>query len=502
MIDFCDVSFEYRQINADGLQDDARGVTGLNLKIRKGEFVVLTGGSGCGKTTLIRLINGLIPGYYNGELKGSVTVSGKSVKDTPIQELSEIVGSVFQNPRSQFFNINTTDEIAFAAENQRRDPEKIVAGIEQTARLLKIERLLDRNIFELSGGEKQIIACAGIDVLSPEVVVLDEPSSNLDQKAIRHLALVLKKWKEEGKTIVIAEHRLFYLKDLADRMLIMEGGRIIEELKPDQIRNMSYEDTCKRGLRCLSVSDLSFDKRALCSGEKIKLSDFSFAYKDKKHSIDIKELEIPQNSIVAIIGDNGAGKSTLARNLCGLEKKCKGTLMYHGRKLGYKDRLHSSYMVLQDVNHQLFTESVEDEVVLSMASQKASDEEKEGKAKEILNCLDLGQYMETHPMALSGGQKQRTALASAIASDKPIIVMDEPTSGLDYYHMIQVAGQIESLKSMGRTVFIVTHDYEFILKCCDFVVHLENGRVVESYELQSAGVEKLKNYLYGGEEYV
>jgi energy-coupling factor transport system ATP-binding protein len=285
-------------------------------------------------------------------------------------------------------------------------------------------------------------------------------------------------------------------------MLIMEDGRITEELGPDEIKNMSYEDTCKRGLRCLSVSDLSFDKRALCGGEKIELSNFSFTYKDKKHSIDIPDLEIPQNSIVAIIGDNGAGKSTLARNLCGLEKKCKGTLLYQGKKMGYKDRLHSSYMVLQDVNHQLFTESVGDEVVLSMASQKTSDEEKSDKAKEILDCLDLGQCMEIHPMALSGGQKQRTALASAIASDKPIIVMDEPTSGLDYYHMIQVASQIERLKAMGRTVFIVTHDYEFILRCCDFVVHLENGRVAESYELESDGVKRLKRYLYGGEENV
>ncbi len=499
MIDFSDVSFGYKQTSAAGAGEEARGVENINLKIKKGEFVVLTGRSGCGKTTLIRLINGLIPGYYNGELKGSITVAGKSVKDTPIQELSEIVGSVFQNPRSQFFNINTTDEIAFAAENQRRDPEKIKAGIEQTAKLLKIESLLDRNIFELSGGEKQIIACAGIDVLSPEAVVLDEPSSNLDQKAIRHLALVLKKWKEEGKTIVIAEHRIFYLKDLADRMLVMENGRITEELWPDKIRNMSYEDTCKRGLRCLSVSDLPFEKRTICGGEKIELNNFSFAYKDKKHSIDIPELEIPQNSVVAIIGDNGAGKSTLARNLCGLEKKCRGTLLYKGKKMGYKDRLHNSYMVLQDVNHQLFTESVGDEVVLSMASQKTSDEEKSDKAKEILDSLDLGQCMEIHPMALSGGQKQRTALASAIASDKPIVVMDEPTSGLDYYHMIQVAKQIERLKSLGRTVFIVTHDYEFILKCCDFVVHLENGRVVQSYELESDGVKRLKKYLYGGE---
>ncbi|MCR5208964.1 MAG: energy-coupling factor ABC transporter ATP-binding protein [Lachnospiraceae bacterium] len=502
MIDFNDVSFEYKSAGADGTRVETGGVSNINLKIKKGEFVVITGESGCGKTTLIRLINGLIPGYYNGELKGTVTVLGKSVKDTPIQELSGIVGSVFQNPRSQFFNINTTDEIAFAAENQRRDPEKIRNGIAQTAKLLNIERLLDRNIFELSGGEKQIIACAGIDVLSPDVVVLDEPSSNLDRKAIEHLAVILGKWKEEGKTIVIAEHRIFYLKDLADRMLVMKDGKITEEMDAERLKNMSYEDTCDRGLRCLSLSDLPFDKSVISGGETIEFRDFCFTYKDKKHSINIPELEVPQNSIIAIIGDNGAGKSTLARNLCGLEKKCKGTIIYGGRKLGYRERRHSSYMVMQDVNHQLFTESVGDEVILSMASKKASDEEKDGKAKEILDSLDLGRYMEIHPMALSGGQKQRTALASAIASDKPIIVMDEPTSGLDYHHMIQVAKQIEKLKAMGRTVFIVTHDYEFIWRCCDFIVHLKNGKVARSYEIGSDTAEKLKNSLFGGEQYV
>ncbi len=502
MINFEDVYFEYNLTCSDGRREDARGVSGLNLKIEKGEFIVLTGVSGCGKTTIIRMINGLIPAYYNGVLKGSVSVCGRDTKSMQVQELSAKVGSVFQNPRSQFFNINTTDEIAFAAENQNRSPELIESRIKNTASLLKIEDLLDRNIFELSGGEKQIIACAGIDVLSPDIVVLDEPSSNLDQKAIKHLTYVLKKWKEEGKTIVIAEHRLFYLKDLADRMLIMEEGRITEELGPDRIRTMSFDDTCKRGLRCMSVSDLSFPERSISSGEKILLKNFSFTYKDKKHSIEIPYLEIPENSIIAIIGDNGAGKSTLARNLCGLEKRCKGTITYYGREMGYKERLHNSYMVFQDVNHQLFTESVLDEVMLSMTSRKTSEEDKKQKAKEILKALELSECLEIHPMALSGGQKQRTALASAIASDKPIIVMDEPTSGLDYLHMRKVAAQIERMKAIGRTIFIITHDYEFILNCCDYVMHMEKGKVVENYMLESDGVFKLKKYLFGGAEYV
>ena len=499
MINFKDVSFEYRTIRADGKQEDAGGVKDLDLEIKNGEFVVITGGSGCGKTTVIRLINGLIPEYYNGMLKGTVLVNGKDVSKTPIYELSETVGSVFQNPRSQFFNTNTTDEIAFAAENQRRDPELIQKRITETASLLQINDLLGRNIFELSGGEKQIIACAGIDVLSPDVIVLDEPSSNLDHKAIAHLEIVLKKWKQEGKTIVIAEHRLFYLKNLADRMIIMESGMVKEELDSKKIGAMSIEDALKRGLRCISISDLQYKNKNVPKGEKIRLQNFAFAYKGKEHSIDIPELEMPENSIIAIIGDNGAGKSTLARNLCGLEKKCKGKLYYGGRWLGYKERLHSSYMVMQDVNHQLFTESVGDEVMLSMAYKGTTDGEKRSKAMEILASLDLKNAFEVHPMALSGGQKQRTALASAIASNKPIIVMDEPTSGLDYYHMQQVASQAQGLKAMGKTVFIITHDYEFILNCCDFVVHMEKGKVAESYALDRLGVEKLKKFIFGGE---
>ena len=222
------------------------------------------------------------------------------------------------------------------------------------------------------------------------------------------------------------------------------------------------------------------DNGVAALGDTLLLEDFCFTYKDGKHGINIPRLELPANRIIAMVGHNGAGKSTLARNICGLERKCKGILAMNGKKLKAKERLHNCYMIMQDINHQLFTESVRDEAVLSMTDKTLNDEQKAQKADEILARLDLIEYVDTHPMALSGGQKQRTAIASGIASSKPIIIFDEPTSGLDLAHMKQVADQLKNLKDMGKTVIVVTHDNEFILSCCDHIVRLENGGVVEN----------------------
>ncbi len=496
MIEFSNVTFKYNVTGANGEKDEICGLHDVNCCIDKGEFIVLTGGSGCGKTTFIRLINGLIPHFYDGCLSGDITMDGTKIGEMSISDISSRVGSVFQNPRSQFFNVNTTDEIAFAAENQQRKPELIVDRIGKIARSMRIEKLLDRNIFELSGGEKQLVACAGIGVLSPDIIVLDEPSSNLDHSAMRYLSEILGSWKKEGKTIIIAEHRLFYLKDLADRMIIMENGTMIREFDSDDLKSMSYDDTLKLGIRSLSLDSVSYSgKPGVLRSEALSFHDFRFEYKDKKHSIDISGLEVPAGCVTAIIGHNGAGKSTFARNICGLEKKCRGYIEYLDNRWWHKDRLHNCYMIMQDVNHQLFTESVEDEVMLSMTDGDMSEEDKRERARDILDKLDLSKYYETHPMALSGGQKQRVAIASGIASEKPVIVFDEPTSGLDLFHMEQVAEVIEDLVRIGKNVFVITHDYEFILKCCDYIIHLENGIVKGSYMLDDDSICKIKEFM-------
>lgn len=488
MIEIKNVNFRYKGSDEGSLEN-------LSLTIHYGETVLLCGSSGCGKTTVGRLINGLIPHYYKGELTGSVTVNGRDIAQTELYDLAGVVGTVFQNPRSQFFAIDTDGEITFGAENIGMPPEDIVSRKNDVAREMHIERLLDRSIFELSGGEKQIIACASVSVLSPDIMVLDEPSSNLDSSAIEKLKAILADWKSQGKTIIIAEHRLYFLRELADRMLLLDNGRIVKELQADEIRALTFVDTERMGIRPLSLTDVTYTRENVSKhDEMLTLENFVFTYKDGKHGINIPNLELPTNSIIAIIGHNGAGKSTLARNICGLEKKCKGVMKLGGKTLKAKDRLKNCYMIMQDVNHQLFTESVRDEVMLSITDKQITDTEKTHRSDEILAQLDLSEYSDKHPMALSGGQKQRTAIASGIASSKPFIIFDEPTSGLDLAHMKQVAGEILKLRDMGKTIFIVTHDLEFILSCCDHIVRLEKGQAVENYELNKDTDIRLRQF--------
>ena len=247
----------------------------------------------------------------------------------------------------------------------------------------------------------------------------------------------------------------------------------------------------KMGLRPLNLTMLRniSSENSRLSNDTWKIRHFHFAYRNQPEILCIEETDIPARNITAIIGHNGAGKTTFSRCLCGLEKRCKGTLESTGASYSGKQRLKLCYMVMQDVNHQLFTESVLDEVLLSM------HEEDSANAEAILKGMDLLPYKDYHPMGLSGGQKQRTAIASAIASERPLILFDEPTSGLDLFHMRQVADSVNILADSGKTVVIVTHDPEFILRCCNYVIHLENGIVEESYSLEElSGREKLLSF--------
>ena len=460
---------------------------------------MICGESGCGKTTLTRLINGLIPHYYEGTLTGQTIVEGVDVKNVSLYALSGVVGSVFQNPRTQFFTVDTTSEIAFGCENLGIDAEEINSRIERTVDELKIEDLLNRSLFALSGGEKQKIACASVSAMEPSILVLDEPSSNLDIRSIRELKNVLKKWKSQGKTIVIAEHRLYYLMDIADRVLLMQDGHIKENYSVSDFREKSTDELHTLGLRTLQSEDFSRMQSVVSATKQLYIRDFEASYKDssgrkkkKQKVLDISDLMIPQGSVVGVIGNNGAGKTTFANNLCGMLQTGKGCMSMDGKTYMANQRLKVCYMVMQDVNHQLFTESVLDEIMLSLDN---TDEEKAMlEAERIMENLHISEFKEAHPMSLSGGQKQRVAIASALASDKQIIVFDEPTSGLDYRHMKKVAENLRELSSLGKTLFIVTHDPELIAECCNYFVFIENGKVLWSDGWNRISRERLQRF--------
>lgn len=470
MIDIDNVTFCYNSEQAHGK------IQNINLHIETGEFVLLCGASGSGKTTITRLINGLIPHFYEGNLKGSIQIDGREINEQPLYETAKVVGSVFQNPKSQFFNVDTTSELAFGCENMGMSKENINQRILKTVNEMQLKPLMDRNIFQLSGGEKQKIACGCVSVSNPEIIVLDEPSSNLDEATMESLRQQLKLWKRQRKTIVVAEHRLAYLWDLVDHIVFMEQGQIKMEKQGLEKREISANEISALGLRTIEKKSIyNAQNRVMECRKKNKkrimdslvLTDFSFSYKNGREVFHIPKLMLPMNEITAIVGTNGIGKSTFLRCLCGLEKKCKGTISLQGKVLKQKERLKTVFMVMQDVNHQLFTESVMEELLISMG------EENEEAAERILAELDLLEFKDRHPASLSGGQKQRVAVASAVASKRKIIVFDEPTSGLDYKHMIQIAKLLRRLQKSGVSVFVATHDAELIENCCTVVVSLE-----------------------------
>lgn len=451
------------------------GVTDIDLEIQKGQVVLLCGESGSGKTTACRLINGLIPHYYEGDLWGNILISDKDTSQAELYELAPLIGSVFQNPKSQFYTLLTDTEIVFACENLGMERDNILERFDQSVRHLELFGLLGKNLFALSGGEKQKIACASVDALSPEIFVLDEPSSNLDIKTIGDMRKILLNWKKQGKTVVISEHRLSWLKGIVDRVLFFKDGKIEQDINADIFWKRGMDELHLMGLRApCSFCPQSIESLELSECLEIKNAQVSYA---GCNALDIPGLQIPKGAVVAVLGNNGAGKTTFARWLCGLFKKAEGMFKYNGRKYGSKQRIQLFYMVLQDVNHQLFSESVLEELLISV-DPKMPD--REMFVDEILSSLDLGAYKEAHPMSLSGGQRQRVAIATALASKKEVIIFDEPTSGLDYRHMQKVAQNIRALSQTGKTQFVITHDPELVEACCDYFVLFKAGSIESS----------------------
>lgn len=485
MIELQDITFRYK----DSEQENS--LQNINLSIPTGEVVLLCGKSGCGKTTITRILNGLVPHFYEGNLSGKVLINGRNIVEQPIHETARMVGSVFQNPRSQFFNIDSTSEVVFGCENMGVAVPKIEELLSQTAHTFHIENLLGRNLFQLSGGEKQKIACASVSMAEPDIFVLDEPTSNLDWESIKNLKDIISVWKKQGKTIVIAEHRLSYLKEIVDRVIYLENGRIVEDTSAKKFWMTDPKDLKQRGLRSLEPVIFTQDSRLYTGVNNLQFCDFLFHYSNGI-GIDISDLSVPQGAIIGVIGNNGAGKTTFARILCGLEKKAKGQLIYAGKTLKAKQRMKLCFLVMQDVNHQLFTESVEEEIVLGMS--KANGDENKQKADAIMKSMDLEGLAEIHPLSLSGGQKQRVAIGSAISSDKEILVFDEPTSGLDYHHMIEVSENLKNLSRMGKTLFIITHDPELIAECCNYFIFIEKGSVAWSSPYNGESGERLQQF--------
>jgi energy-coupling factor transporter ATP-binding protein EcfA2 len=337
MIELSKIDFTYT-----GTETNEGKVKNIDLTVKPGECILLCGRSGCGKTTITKLINGLIPHYFSGELSGNATVCGLDAFRTPMYRLAEKVGSVFQNPRTQFFNVDVDSEIAFGIENEALPPDKLHQRLEETINSLKINNLQGRNIFELSGGEKQKIAFASVYAMNPDVYLLDEPSSNLDMASINDLKAYLQLLKRQGKTVLVAEHRLYYLMDIADRIVYMSDGEIRETYTPDSLCSLPDATRKSMGLRAVNLGRVH-------PGEKIKpenpalleVRDVALYYK-KRLILDHITFQAAKGEIIGVVGCNGVGKTTFLRTLCGLHKEHTGVFLWSGKPQSAKDRMKRS----------------------------------------------------------------------------------------------------------------------------------------------------------------
>ena len=459
------IKFENVNVTMQG----KRILSDINLEIQDGEFVLICGESGCGKTTMTKLINGLIPHFVRDvSVDGTITVYGKNVAEMPMYEIAELVGSVFQNPRTQFFYTNSNAEMAFGLENRGVEPEYIRKRIKNTINELDIEKLEDRDVFSMSGGEKQLLAFASVYAMNPQIYVLDEPSANLDIAAMEKLSERMKVIKEKGHTVVVAEHRLAWIQKFADRIIYMKEGRIEQEFTSDEFKALSDLKRKQMGLRSIVPEQIQIPE-ITGNSEDAVLQICNLSCKRKKQMIFQNiSLSARAGDIIGITGKNGAGKSTFCNCLCGLLKPKGGEILYQGKKLSEKARTKLFGMVMQEVNHQLFSDSVKNECLL--ANEDASEQE----IKELLEEFDLKEYAEYHPMILSGGQRQRLAVCQAVMGGKKLLIFDEPTSGLDFRHMCQVEKLMKRLAEEKYIIIVVTHDYEFLNRACKRYIRINS----------------------------
>jgi len=456
------------------LRNDRAILHNINLTVKDGEVVLLAGESGSGKSSLISILNGLIPELYDGTIEGNAIVGGDNLPPIDFNEYVKQIGVVFQNPKTQFFTTSVLSELAFSMENYGFDPNDITNRMNEIIDLFELHELLDKKVSELSGGQKQRIAFASACMISHRLFLFDEPSSNLDYESINQLSSYIAMLKQAGHTVLIAEHRLFYLVQLIDRVVILKQGQIAYDLdKKEFISNFNQikEDI---GLRALSEPKITHKQNAstnqIKSLECIEVQKLRFSYDRNRPFLMIENLTLDPTKIVGIIGENGSGKSTFVQILTGIQPEKQVEIYQHGRRLTSKERLKRSFMVMQDVNLQLFFETVEKELFVQSKRSELLD--------EVVSELNLTTLLKRHPQDLSGGEKQRVAVGSAILSGKKWIILDEPTSGLDYQNMLAVSRLLKKAQSYGLFIVVISHDNEFLSKTADCVLKMKQGRIV------------------------
>lgn len=452
------------KINIEDFSYEEKSIlNNIRLDIFKGECLVLTGLSGSGKSTLLRLINKLVPEVYEGELKGEIKLLDKSLSSYRCGELAKYIGNVFQDLNNQFFADTVENEVSLVGENMGMERELLHNKVDEALYQLNIQKLKRRKLRNLSGGQKQKVGISSTLVYDSQIIIFDEPSASLDYQAIEELKTNLRSLKKQGKTLIIVDHRLYYLMDIVDRMVVLKDGTISNIYTRDELsKNIQIEN----GLRAFYEEDLvseqpkiEEDPNLYFNGVKIENKGYQL---DERHTFNLS-----QGECMALIGSNGIGKTTLAKELIGLLDIKTGTVSYGKTN---KERLEKTSTSLQNCSSMFFYETVEKEII---PKNKISNKEYLEKARMYLKKLELWDKRLENPHNLSGGEQQRLALIISLLKESNVLILDEPTAGLDYKRMVQVAEVIRD-KVKAVPVILITHDLELLFKVCNTAYLLSN----------------------------
>ena len=491
----------------------------INLNIQSGDFVLLLGASGCGKSTLVQCLNGIIPKVAGGEVEGKILINGKDISQQKVHQISSNVGVVFQDPNAQIFGLTVEDDVAFGPENLGVEKNEIEDRIKESLKIVEIEKLRKRFTFSLSGGEKQRTAIAGNLAMQPRILVLDEPTSDLDPKGTMEVLETIKQLnKNTGITIILIEHKIDEVIGLANRTIVMDKGKIIldgdtcdvftnnlDVLKqigiysPKLIRlskmlnvKPSYKEIVSRlssineryGVdgNCIDILDdaPSENVSQIQSVPHLEFEDMWFGYKNGDPTLKGINLSINKGEFVALIGANGSGKTTMLKCLIGLIRPDKGRILLDKkdiRNTGVAELAGIVGYLFQNPDYQLFADTVHEEVAFGLKNRLLSSSDIELRVNEALEMMELTEFRERHPHSLSRGQRQRLAVASILAMEPEILVLDEPTTGQDWGHLTLFMEQIKKLNDEGKTIILITHDMGLVAKYADRTIIMQDGKI-------------------------
>ena len=510
IIEFKDFSFQYR-VQAEPT------VKNINLSIYEGEKVLIVGPSGSGKSTLAHCINGLVPFFYDGIVTGQLNINGNDATKMNIFELSKIVGTVLQDPDSQFIGLTVGEDIAFKLENYCISQDEMIDRVDKSAELVDIKKELYSSPYKLSGGQKQRVTLAGVTVDDVKILLFDEPLASLDPATGESaIELIDKMQKQNNKTAIIIEHRLEdVLHCDVDRVIVMDKGEIIADTTIDEI--IRKDILRKVGIReplyltALRYADCEInDTLKLKNIETLELGEYKEKLKDWYENIEVYESDENQNPILeldninfsynnekqilknvffkinkgdmaAIVGRNGAGKSTISKLVCGFYKPTSGRILFDGKDMvdyTIKERSEKIGFVMQNPNQMISKTMVYDEVAFGLKIRGLSDSEIKERVYETLRICGLYGYRNWPISALSFGQKKRVTIASILVLNPDMIILDEPTAGQDFKHYTEIMEFLVDLNKKGVTILMVTHDMHLMLEYTNKMIVLSEGEKI------------------------